>query len=163
MRYLNNVLYKVAYQRLLQVWSMTFLYKGTSEVQEFKAQKENYFAHSMGNLPDRRMLQASTPRNAPPCSRGSYPDPTSVGERGGLANPFYNHYSQKPPVKVARCQNCINRIIIDSQNHAATGGGCNRAQAQSSKSKAQSPKPNIGLLFSYPFTLHHACISACTI
>jgi hypothetical protein len=27
MRYLNNVLYKVAYQRLLQVWSMIFFYK----------------------------------------------------------------------------------------------------------------------------------------
>jgi len=48
-------------------------------VQESKAQEENYFAHSMGNLPGRRMFQASTPRNAPPYSRGSFPDPTSVG------------------------------------------------------------------------------------
>ena len=48
-------------------------------MQESKAQEENYFAHSMGNLPGRRMFQASTPRNAPPYSRGSFPDPTSVG------------------------------------------------------------------------------------
>ena len=71
-----------------------------------KGTERELFTHSMVNLPGRRMFEASTPRNAPPCSRGRSPEPSSVG---GL--PITSALIQKPPVKVARCQNCINRII----------------------------------------------------
>jgi hypothetical protein len=134
MRYLNDLLYKVAYQRLLQVWSITIFYKERGKCKNQNPRRRTTSLTVWGICPvDECFKRPPSPRNAPPYSRGSFPDPKQRGGEAGLCQ-FLLQSSQKPPVKVARCQNCINRIVIDSshnQNHAATGGGCNRAQAQS--------------------------------
>jgi hypothetical protein len=121
---ISKVATGMEYENISCEWTEAFCTRNKRSART-KSPEGELFIHSMGNLPGRRMFEASTQRNAPPCSRGGPPEPSSVG---GL--PITSAIIQKPPVKVARCQNCIKRIIDYSTHRAkptATGGGCNRA------------------------------------
>jgi hypothetical protein len=96
-----------------------------------KSPAREIFAHSIGNLPGRRIFQASNPKKCNPMSAGKVP---RAFERGGLANPFYNHSKasrQSCPLSKLHQQ---DHRFKHTAKPTATGGG----YATEPKPEAQS-------------------------
>jgi hypothetical protein len=131
------------YENIRYESTETLLYMKRGKCKNQKPRMENYFAHSMGNLPGRRMFKHPPQEMHPPWSRGRSPGPF---QRGGLANAFNSSNSTsipKPPVKVARCQNCINRII-DLNTQPNRQPNPRQLAEDANRGQARSPKPIFG-------------------
>ena len=134
------------YENISCEWTEAFCTRNKRSART-KSPEGELFIHSMGNLPGRRMFEASTPKKCTPMFAGRAP---RTFQRGGLANYFcYHPKASRQSCPLSKLHQEDHRLFnTQSQTHGNWRG--------MQPSLTLKPKANIWLLYSYPFVLHHA-------